>query len=154
MSFNIYIKLLEEMIQEFGARLTPIYTTHLCVSLTVGSGSSVEFLNRCLEKVIGWMRDSKLKVNPDRMLLATRESAQGLWMHPLLERFTLPLKDQDHSLGVLKNSTDSCLIYTGIKGRGCKEVLGRELNQTFSKSHVPGCTFPPLPLGTLYGDSL
>ncbi|KAF7254481.1 hypothetical protein EYD10_00454, partial [Varanus komodoensis] len=64
---------------------------------------AVAVLNRCLAEVMGWMRASKLKLNPDKteVLLV---SGSNSWVGDLglvLDGVALPLKDRVRSLGVL-----------------------------------------------------
>lgn len=63
----------------------------------------METMNRCLEAVFEWMRDNKLKFNPDNteMLLVGGSPGPSNGLFPVLGGVALPLKEQIHSLGVL-----------------------------------------------------
>ncbi|KAF7243480.1 putative RNA-directed DNA polymerase from transposon BS, partial [Varanus komodoensis] len=66
--FNIYMKLLGEVIRRCGLR-NHQYTddTQLYLSFSTNPGEAVAVLNWCLAEVMGWMRANKLKLNPDKM---------------------------------------------------------------------------------------
>lgn len=51
------------------------------IQLTAKLGGSMEVLRRCLEKVMGWMRASKLELNLGRteVLLESAESVCPRW---------------------------------------------------------------------------
>ncbi|KAF7236475.1 putative RNA-directed DNA polymerase from transposon BS [Varanus komodoensis] len=77
--------------------------TQLYLSFSTNPGEAVAVLNRCLAKVMGWMRANKLRLNPDKteVLLV---SGSGFGMGDLdlvLNGVALPLKDRVRSLGVL-----------------------------------------------------
>ena len=70
--FNIYMKLLG-IIRGFRGKYHQ-YDDHTQLSLPVTpeSGETVHMLDQCLDSVMGWMRASKLKLNP---------GMKGLWMN-------------------------------------------------------------------------
>ena len=107
MLFNM--KLLGEIIQKHGAGCyqyaddTQIYFS--MPSTTVSAKDSVSPLNECLEAGIGWLRENKLKLNPDKTeMLAVKGHNLGLEVcQPVLDGVTLPLNDCVRSLGVRRS---------------------------------------------------
>ncbi|KAF7248207.1 Polypeptide N-acetylgalactosaminyltransferase 5 [Varanus komodoensis] len=66
-------------------------------------GEAVAVLNRCLAKVMGWMRANKLRLNPDKtevLLVGALSFGMG-FLDLVLNGVALPLRDKVHSLGVL-----------------------------------------------------
>lgn len=57
----------------------------------------------CPEKVMGWMRTNKMKLNTNKteVLLVNKEATVILWKQPDLEKVGLPLKEQICSLRVI-----------------------------------------------------
>ena len=67
MLFNIYMKLLGEVLQSFGVQCHQYEDdTQLFLSFPPNSREDVLTLNQCLASVKGWMRVNKLKLNPDK----------------------------------------------------------------------------------------
>uniref|UniRef100_A0A8D2IPS6 Reverse transcriptase domain-containing protein n=1 Tax=Varanus komodoensis TaxID=61221 RepID=A0A8D2IPS6_VARKO len=65
--FNIYMKLLGEVIRRCGLRNHQYADdTQLYLSFSTNPGEAVAVLSRCLAEVMGWMRANKLKLNPDK----------------------------------------------------------------------------------------
>ncbi|XP_053111557.1 uncharacterized protein LOC128327186 [Hemicordylus capensis] len=104
MLFNIYMKPLGRIIRRFDAGCYQYSDdSQIYFSMSISSGNGISSLNACLEVVMGWMRDNKLKLNPNKPEVLTvwgRDLRDGLDL-PVLHRVTLPLKDQVCSLAVL-----------------------------------------------------
>ncbi|XP_053153318.1 uncharacterized protein LOC128345436 [Hemicordylus capensis] len=107
MLFNIYMKPLGEVIRRFGAGCYQYAGyTQIYFSLSSSSSSSrndIHSLNACLQAVMGWMRENKLKLNPSKMevlIVGDRNLRDELDL-PVLDGVTLPQKEQVRSLGVL-----------------------------------------------------
>ncbi|KAF7240555.1 Thromboxane-A synthase [Varanus komodoensis] len=102
--FNIYMKPLGEVIRRCGLR-NHQYTddTQLYLSFSTNPGEAVAVLNRCLAEVMGWMRENKLKLNPDKTeVLLVGGSDLGMGdLGLVLNGVVLPLRDRVRSLGVL-----------------------------------------------------
>ncbi|KAF7253873.1 putative RNA-directed DNA polymerase from transposon BS [Varanus komodoensis] len=102
--FNIYMKLLGEVIRRCGLRNHQYADdTQLYLSFSTNPGEAVAVLNWCLAEVMGWMRTNKLKLSPDKMEVLL-VGGLGLWMGDLglvLNGVALPLRDRVRSLGVL-----------------------------------------------------
>ncbi|KAF7242518.1 LINE-1 retrotransposable element ORF2 protein [Varanus komodoensis] len=65
--FNIYMKLLGEVIRRCGLRNHQYADdTQLYLSFSTNPGEAVAVLNWCLAEVMGWMRANKLKLSPDK----------------------------------------------------------------------------------------
>ncbi|KAF7252401.1 hypothetical protein EYD10_01895 [Varanus komodoensis] len=102
--FNIYMKPLGEVIRRCGLRNHQYADdTQLYLSFSTNPGEAVAVLNRCLAKVMGWMRANKLKLNPDKteVLLVGRSSFGEGELNLVLNGVALPLRDKVRSLGVL-----------------------------------------------------
>ncbi|KAF7254271.1 CMP-N-acetylneuraminate-beta-1,4-galactoside alpha-2,3-sialyltransferase [Varanus komodoensis] len=102
--FNIYMKLLGEVIRRCGLRNHQYSDdTQLCLSFSTNPGEAVAVLNRCLAEVMGWMRANKLKLSPDKteVLLVGGLSSWVGDLDLVLNGVALPLKDRFRSLGVL-----------------------------------------------------
>ncbi|KAF7251593.1 Apoptosis-resistant E3 ubiquitin protein ligase 1 [Varanus komodoensis] len=102
--FNIYMKPLGEVIRRCGLRNHQYADdTQLYLSFSINPGEAVAVLNRCLAKVMGWMRANKLKHNPDKTeVLLVGGSGFGMGdLGLVLNGVALPLKDRVCSLGVL-----------------------------------------------------
>ncbi|KAF7252606.1 putative RNA-directed DNA polymerase from transposon BS [Varanus komodoensis] len=102
--FNIYMKRLGEVIRRCGLRNHQYADdTQLYLSFSTNPGEAVAVLNRCLAKVMGWMRANKLKLNPDKMdVLLVGGSGLGMGdLGLVLNGVALPLRDRVCSLGVL-----------------------------------------------------
>ncbi|KAF7246133.1 Lipoxygenase-likey domain-containing protein 1, partial [Varanus komodoensis] len=71
--------------------------------LTTAISEAVAELNRCLAKVMEWMRANKLKLNPDKteVLLVSGSGFGEGGFDLVLNGATLPLRDKVRSLGVL-----------------------------------------------------
>uniref|UniRef100_A0A803TP95 Reverse transcriptase domain-containing protein n=1 Tax=Anolis carolinensis TaxID=28377 RepID=A0A803TP95_ANOCA len=121
MLFNIYMKLLGEIIRSFGVQCH-LYTddVQLCHSFPPVTKEAVQVLNRCLAAVSDWMRANKLKLNPDKteVLLVSRRAEQGIGLQPVLDGVALPLKTQVRSLGVLLDSSLSLEPQVSAVARG------------------------------------
>lgn len=81
----MFLTLLELLVRELIIAYEP-----LVLSVTVETGKSVEVLHSCLEKAMGWMRGSTLKLGPDKTeaLLVndkTSKSWKGLHLGVLLD---------------------------------------------------------------------
>ncbi|KAF7254640.1 putative RNA-directed DNA polymerase from transposon BS [Varanus komodoensis] len=104
--FNIYMKLLGEVIRRCGLRNHQYADdTQLYLSFSTNPGEAVAVLNRCLAEVMGWMRANKLKLNPDKtevLLVGGSGFGEG-GFDLVLNGATLPLRDKVRSLGVLLN---------------------------------------------------
>uniref|UniRef100_A0A8D2Q3W3 Reverse transcriptase domain-containing protein n=1 Tax=Varanus komodoensis TaxID=61221 RepID=A0A8D2Q3W3_VARKO len=102
--FNIYMKLLGEVIRRCGLR-NHQYTddTQLYLSFSTNPGEAVAVLNRCLAKVMGWMRANKLKLNPDKteVLLVGRSGFREGDLNLVMNGVVVRLRDKVRSLGVL-----------------------------------------------------
>ncbi|KAF7234923.1 hypothetical protein EYD10_18203, partial [Varanus komodoensis] len=102
--FNIYMKLLGEVIRRCGLRNHQYADdTQLYLSFSTNPGEAVAVLNRCLAEVMGWMRANKLKLNPDKMevlLVGGLGFGEGE-LNLVLKGVALPLRDKVRSLGVL-----------------------------------------------------
>ncbi|KAF7253646.1 2-succinyl-5-enolpyruvyl-6-hydroxy-3-cyclohexene-1-carboxylate synthase [Varanus komodoensis] len=100
MLFNIYMKLLEEVIRKFGLWSHQYADdTQRYLSFTSAPGEAVAVLNQCLAKIMDWMRANKLSLNPDKTeVLLVGGSRFQLSNFDLVAR---PLKDRACSLGVL-----------------------------------------------------
>ncbi|KAF7251687.1 putative RNA-directed DNA polymerase from transposon BS [Varanus komodoensis] len=102
--FNIYMKLLGEVIRRCGLRNHQYADdTQLYLSFSTNPGEAVAVLNRCLAEVMGWMRANKLKLNPDKtevLLVGGSGFGEGE-LNLVLNGVALPLRDKVHSLGVL-----------------------------------------------------
>ncbi|XP_053149256.1 uncharacterized protein LOC128343844 [Hemicordylus capensis] len=107
MLFNIYMKPLGEIIRRFGAGCyqyaddTQIYFS--LSSSSSSSGNGIHSLNACLQAVMGWMRDNKLKLNPcnTEVLIVGDWNLRDELDLPALDGVTFPQKEQVRSLGVL-----------------------------------------------------
>ncbi|KAF7251034.1 putative RNA-directed DNA polymerase from transposon BS [Varanus komodoensis] len=102
--FNIYMKLLGEVIQRCGLRNHQYADdTQLYLSFSTNPGEAVAVLNRCLAEVMGWMRANKLKLKPDKMevLLVGGSGFIEGELNLVLNGVALPLRDKVRSLGVL-----------------------------------------------------
>ena len=68
MLFNIYMRSLGEVIRSFGA-LCHKYAddTQLCLSFQPSTVDAVPSLERCLDAVLGWMRNNRLRLNLHKM---------------------------------------------------------------------------------------
>ncbi|KAF7236005.1 Catenin delta-1, partial [Varanus komodoensis] len=102
--FNIYMKLLGEVIRRCGLRNHQYADdTQLYLSFSTNPGDAVAVLNRCLGEVMGWMRANRLKLNPDKMeVLLVGGSGFGEGGFDLvLNGVALPLRGKVCSLGVL-----------------------------------------------------
>uniref|UniRef100_A0A803U146 Reverse transcriptase domain-containing protein n=1 Tax=Anolis carolinensis TaxID=28377 RepID=A0A803U146_ANOCA len=108
MLFNIYMKLLGEVIRSFGVGCH-LYAddAQLYYSFPPNSKEASRVLDECLAAVSIWMRRNKLKINPDKteVLLVDRKPDRGIGWQPVLDGVTLPLKPQFRSLGVLLDSS-------------------------------------------------
>ncbi|KAF7246934.1 Transmembrane protease serine 12 [Varanus komodoensis] len=102
--FNIYMKLLGEVIRRCGLRNHQYADdTQLYLSFSTNPGEAVAVLNRCLAEVMGWMRANKLKLNPDKtevLLVGGSGFGEGE-LNLVLNGVALPLRDKVRSLGVL-----------------------------------------------------
>ncbi|KAF7240922.1 Craniofacial development protein 2 [Varanus komodoensis] len=102
--FNIYMKLLGEVIRRCGLRNHQYADdTQLYLSFSTNPGEAVAVLNRCLAEVREWMRANKLKLNPDKtevLLVGGSGFGEG-GFDLVLNGATLPLRDKVRSLGVL-----------------------------------------------------
>ena len=104
MLFNIYMKLLGEVVRRFGLRSQQYADdTQLYLSFSTNLGVAVAVLNLCLDSIMIWMRVNKLRLNPDKseVLLVGAPPDRLKGHFPALDGVTLPLKDRVHSLGVL-----------------------------------------------------
>uniref|UniRef100_A0A803SX51 ribonuclease H n=1 Tax=Anolis carolinensis TaxID=28377 RepID=A0A803SX51_ANOCA len=121
MLFNIYMKLLGEIIRSFGVRCH-LYTddVQLCHSFPPVTKEAIQVLNWCLATVLDCMRANKLKLNPDKteVLLVSRRAEQGIGLQPVLDRAALPLKTQVYSLWVLLDSSLSLELQVSAVARG------------------------------------
>ncbi|KAF7240874.1 putative RNA-directed DNA polymerase from transposon BS [Varanus komodoensis] len=102
--FNIYMKLLREVIRRCGLRNHQYADdTQLYLSFSTNPGEAVAVLNWCLAEVMGWMRANKLKLNPDKteVLLVGGSSFGEGELNLVLNGVALPLRDKVRSLGVL-----------------------------------------------------
>lgn len=71
--FNVYVKLSGKVIQGFG--VTPHqYAIQLCFSLMTKLDGSLEYIKRCLEKIMGWSSVQTTGVQ-------FGEAAWRLWSH-------------------------------------------------------------------------
>lgn len=70
------------------------------IALSAVPVSSVEVQDKCLEKVVGWVRANEVKLNSDKteMLVVNGKIAQKMTIQPVLEGVALPLKEPIHSL--------------------------------------------------------
>ncbi|XP_053154728.1 ras-GEF domain-containing family member 1C isoform X2 [Hemicordylus capensis] len=100
MLFNIYMKLLGEIIRRFGAGCYQYADdTQIYFSMSTSSGGGITSLNACLEVVMSWMRDNKLRLNPDKM--------ETYWkkMNQLLQALNQKLATLNHGQeGIVKIS--------------------------------------------------
>ncbi|KAF7244166.1 Annexin A10 [Varanus komodoensis] len=102
--FNTYMKPLGEVIRRCGLRNHQYADdTQLYLSFSTNPGEAVAVLNRCLAEVMGWMRDDKLRFNPDKTeVLLVGGSGFGMEnLDLVLNEVALPLRDRVRSLGVL-----------------------------------------------------
>ncbi|KAF7253150.1 hypothetical protein EYD10_01179 [Varanus komodoensis] len=102
--FNIYMKLLGEVIRRCGLRNHQYADdTQLYLSFSTNPGEAVAVLNRCLAEVMGWMRANKLKLNPDMMeVLLVGGLGFGVGdLDLVLNGVALPLRNKVCGLGVL-----------------------------------------------------
>uniref|UniRef100_A0A8D2L5S4 Reverse transcriptase domain-containing protein n=1 Tax=Varanus komodoensis TaxID=61221 RepID=A0A8D2L5S4_VARKO len=104
--FNIYMKLLGEVIRRCGLRNHQYADdTQLYLSFSTNPGEAVAVLNRCLAEVMGWMRANKLKLSPGKtevLLVGGSGFGEGD-LDLVLNGVALPLMDKVCSLGVLLN---------------------------------------------------
>ena len=102
MVFNIYVKQWSTGVLECVV-ISYADDTQLYFSFSSSSGEAVEVLNPCLAATMDWMRDNKLKLNPNKteMLLVGGSSDWMVDVQPVLDGVALPLKEQVCSLGVL-----------------------------------------------------
>ncbi|KAF7250955.1 Very large A-kinase anchor protein [Varanus komodoensis] len=77
--------------------------TQLYLSFSTNPGEAVAVLNRCLAKVMGWMKANKLRLNPDKIeVLLVGGSGFGMGdLDLVLNGIALPHRDRVRSLGVL-----------------------------------------------------
>ncbi|KAF7253219.1 hypothetical protein EYD10_00056 [Varanus komodoensis] len=102
--FNIDMKPLGEVIRRFELWCHQYADdTQLYLSFTSTPGEVVAVLSQCLTEVMGWMRASKLSLDPDKteVLLMNGSRFQVSDFDLVLDGVALPLKDRVHSLGVL-----------------------------------------------------
>uniref|UniRef100_R4GD80 Reverse transcriptase domain-containing protein n=1 Tax=Anolis carolinensis TaxID=28377 RepID=R4GD80_ANOCA len=128
MLFNIYMKPLGEIIQSCGMRCH-LYAddVQLCHSFPPATKEAVQVLNWCLATVSDWMRENRLKLNPEKteVLLISRRAEQGMGLQPVLDGVALPLKTQVPSLGVLLDSSLSLEPQVSVVARGAFVQLRR-----------------------------
>ncbi|XP_053120143.1 uncharacterized protein LOC128330801 [Hemicordylus capensis] len=121
MLFNIYMKLLGEIIRGFGAGCYQYADdTQIYFSMSTSSGVGISSLNACLEAVMGWMGENKLKLNPDKteVLIVRGRNSRDVFDLPVLDRVTLPQKEQVRSLGVLLDQRLSLVSQVEAVARG------------------------------------
>lgn len=67
MLFHIYVKLLSEIIRRSGLRChQQADDRQVSFTISLDPKEAMETLNHYLEKVMGWMRKNKLRLNPDK----------------------------------------------------------------------------------------
>lgn len=66
MLFNVYAKLLGEIMQRFGHSCQYANNTQLHLALPADAREAVETVNRCMVVVLELMRSNNLKFNPGK----------------------------------------------------------------------------------------
>ena len=103
MLFNIYITPLGEVIRSFGVSCQYADDTQLYLSFHPSAVDAVPSLECCLDMVLGWMRENRLRLNLDKMeiLQVGPPRVCGLGASLSFSGVSLTTKDEVRRLGVL-----------------------------------------------------
>ena len=104
--------------------------TQLYLSLLFKSEEAILVLDQCLMSVMDWMRMNKMRLNPDKtgVLPVKRKANRRIGMQSVLDRVTLPLKTQVHSLGIFLHSVLSLDAQVFMRARSAFAQLKHSIS--------------------------